>query len=161
MFFQFRQTIWTNKFYPLRNSTPHSPIVLRQHTDTIWSCPTYPRQPPSSQLLSCHIYLMSCSYLFPTQLRSSCLLTFVSPNFFPGWDFWANHFVKLFRLDCQAMLKPKLSGMMDSAELIFKVFMFISVGDDNNETDILCPLTCNYDPVSSVLSWAVNSTPWS
>ena len=50
------------------------------------------------------------------------------------------------------MLKPKLSGMMDSAELIFKVFMFISVGDDNNETDILCPLTCNYDPVSSVLS---------
>ena len=41
--FQFGQIlkiIWTNTFYPLRHPTPHSPVVLGQHTDTPRSCLT-------------------------------------------------------------------------------------------------------------------------
>ena len=108
---QIHFTIGANTFstfdkyiLPLCHSTPHSLVVLRQHTDTPWSCPTYPPTAAPSHLLSCHIYPPSSFLSFSTHLCYSSLPTFVS-QIFPRLGFFgANHFVKMFGLRCQSSL---------------------------------------------------------
>ena len=107
-----------------------------------------------SHLLSCHIRLvlifLTCSSSPPLTAKI-CVTTF-----FPGWEFWAHHPIKLYIFDFQSLLiylgqsKKKLCIRPKTLQIgwnyAFKKVCWRKNFDDNNDFDILYPLTHNYDP---------------
>ena len=122
---QIHFTIGANTFstfdkyiLPLCHSTPHSLVVLRQHTDTPWSCPTYPQTAAPSHLLSCHIYPPSSFLSFSTHLCYSSLPTFVSQ----AGIFWSKSFCQNVRASL-----PEQFAMRDFERQLLSRIMQLSL----------------------------------
>ena len=84
---------------PLRHSTPpHSAIVLEQHRDTPWSCPSYPH-------LLIILSYSSCPYLFDLLIFATFDCQNVCHHIFPRLGvsstpyFWIVHFLLSKPLD--------------------------------------------------------------
>ena len=83
---------------PLRHSTPpHSAIVLEQHRDTPWSCPSYP-QPLIILSYS------SCPYLFDLLIFATLDCKNLCPLHFSQAGSFAHTVFKLYIFDFQSLL---------------------------------------------------------
>ena len=83
---------------PLRHSTPpHSAIVLEQHRDTPWSCPSYP-QPLIILSYS------SCPYLFDLLIFATLDCKNLCPLHFSQAGSFEHTVFKLYIFDFQSLL---------------------------------------------------------